>query len=505
MKSENHRGHSNRRGNFRGSYASKRGGRGQSKRGQGRGTGGSYNSGDTNRGTSQGARGLQTEQSKATVTQLSQTGQPTFSYREVLCNPRPKQEPEKNIALKQPTPITKTPTQPQNPRRNIHEPLQLYDLLDFSKTKPAKQEKKRKKKPENRTKKQISDNPNWATNERQIQRRRKERIAPKKKKLTPIKKAILLEREINGTTGPPSQPNSPPVVREYCTQNITVELNRACRCLLQELSRFQQRYREKNPNKAAAKKRLVCGLREVTRSIERKKSKCVIITPNIESVDAPGGLNSVLDEMIKSCKKNKVFLVFGMTRNSMGKAVGTKRLRVSAVSILDYQGAEQHFNLVVDLTKKARQLWNSQNRPKKKNPPIMSSSNHSISNPNENHPDQDSAVDNATADGNDQDSVLDNGTADGGDQDSVLDNATADGNDQDSVLDNAAADGNDQDCTDQGVYDEKDVLNHNIYDTNYHVNKNNVCRDDNATSNNSIGGSNDCTGNNSEEHNNENN
>lgn len=58
--------------------------------------------------------------------------------------------------------------------------------------------------------------------------------------------------------------------------------------LLQELVSFQERIYQKDPMRAKAKRRLVMGLREVTKHMKLNKIKCVIISPNCEKIQSKG-------------------------------------------------------------------------------------------------------------------------------------------------------------------------------------------------------------------------
>ncbi len=262
------------------------------------------------------------------------------------------------------------------------------------------------------------ENPNWATSERLVVRRSKERENPKPKKPTKLKKVILEYRESNTSDShnaneeilspnvlkclppgaaskqcinKPQVPNTSFQVRvssrfinrvhsvsRYCKQLISLELNKATHELLQELLRFQLRAIAKNPEKVlsclskslqffnlisisllqmAVKKRMVYGLREVQRSVERRKAKCIIVAPNFEHVssgisfafwfflfllplhicDIEGGLDEYVKHLAVECKRAGTRMVFAMTRNTLGKALN-KRLRMMAVAILNYQG-----------------------------------------------------------------------------------------------------------------------------------------------------------------------
>ena len=75
----------------------------------------------------------------------------------------------------------------------------------------------------------------------------------------------------------------------YANQVITAELNDATQTCVAELKRFQDRLYFKDPIKAKMRRRLVFGLREVTKGVQLEKAKCVIVAPNIEETDQAGG------------------------------------------------------------------------------------------------------------------------------------------------------------------------------------------------------------------------
>jgi len=74
----------------------------------------------------------------------------------------------------------------------------------------------------------------------------------------------------------------------YCNQVLNKEIDESVTMLLQELVRFQERVYQKDPTKAKAKRRLVMGLREVTKHMKLSKITCVIISPNCEKIQAKG-------------------------------------------------------------------------------------------------------------------------------------------------------------------------------------------------------------------------
>jgi ribosomal protein L30E len=72
--------------------------------------------------------------------------------------------------------------------------------------------------------------------------------------------------------------------------------------------------------------------------VERKKAKCVVVTPNIERISSPeGGLFEAVEAIVRKSQQNRIIVIFAMTRTSLGKAIA-KRLKVAALAILDPSG-----------------------------------------------------------------------------------------------------------------------------------------------------------------------
>jgi hypothetical protein len=74
----------------------------------------------------------------------------------------------------------------------------------------------------------------------------------------------------------------------YCNQVLCKEIDECVTLLLQELVSFQERIYQKDPVRAKARRRLVMGLREVTKHMKLNKIKCVIISPNCEKIQSKG-------------------------------------------------------------------------------------------------------------------------------------------------------------------------------------------------------------------------
>ncbi|XP_068613621.1 selenocysteine insertion sequence-binding protein 2-like [Brachionichthys hirsutus] len=144
--------------------------------------------------------------------------------------------------------------------------------------------------------------------------------------------------------------------REYCNQVLNKEIDESVTLLLQELVRFQERVYQKDPTKAKSKRRLVMGLREVTKHMRLNKIKCVIISPNCEKIQSKGGLDEALYNVIAMAREQEIPFVFALGRKALGRCVN-KIVSVSVVGIFNYSGAEGLFNRLVSLTEEARKAY----------------------------------------------------------------------------------------------------------------------------------------------------
>ncbi|XP_072006884.1 selenocysteine insertion sequence-binding protein 2 isoform X3 [Engystomops pustulosus] len=142
--------------------------------------------------------------------------------------------------------------------------------------------------------------------------------------------------------------------REYCSQVLNKEVDSCVTELLKELVRFQDRLFLKDPVKAKTKRRLVMGLREVLKHLKLKKLKCIIISPNCEKIQSKGGLDDTLQTIISCACEQNVPFVFALNRKALGRCVN-KAVPVSVVGIFSYDGAQDHFHKLCELTMKARE------------------------------------------------------------------------------------------------------------------------------------------------------
>ncbi|XP_069083653.1 selenocysteine insertion sequence-binding protein 2 [Pleurodeles waltl] len=145
--------------------------------------------------------------------------------------------------------------------------------------------------------------------------------------------------------------------REYCNQVLSKEVDSCVTDLLKELVRFQDRLFQKDPVKAKVKRRLVMGLREVLKHLKLKKLKCVIISPNCEKIQSKGGLDETLQTIIACACEQNIPFVFALSRKALGRCLN-KAVPVSVVGIFSYDGAQDHFHKMCELTMKAREDYN---------------------------------------------------------------------------------------------------------------------------------------------------
>ncbi|XP_042580651.1 selenocysteine insertion sequence-binding protein 2-like isoform X2 [Cyprinus carpio] len=159
---------------------------------------------------------------------------------------------------------------------------------------------------------------------------------------------------------PNSNPNLPKIhsrkFRDYCNQVLRKDVDECVSSLLKELVRFQDRLYQRDPMKARMKRRLVMGLREVLKHLKLRKVKCVIISPNCERIQSKGGLDEALHTIIDTCRDQGIPFVFALSRKALGRCVN-KAVPVSLVGIFNYDGAQDHYHKMIELSAEARKAY----------------------------------------------------------------------------------------------------------------------------------------------------
>ncbi|XP_070690338.1 selenocysteine insertion sequence-binding protein 2 [Pempheris klunzingeri] len=144
--------------------------------------------------------------------------------------------------------------------------------------------------------------------------------------------------------------------RDYCSQMLSKEVDECVTALLKELVRFQDRLYQKDPMKARMKRRIVMGLREVLKHLKLRKVKCVVISPNCERIQSKGGLDEALYTIIDTCREQGVPFVFALSRKALGRCVN-KAVPVSLVGIFNYDGAQDFYHKMIELSSEARRAY----------------------------------------------------------------------------------------------------------------------------------------------------
>lgn len=142
--------------------------------------------------------------------------------------------------------------------------------------------------------------------------------------------------------------------RNYCDHLVTEEINQCLERLISDLVRFQERHYQKDPIKARARKRYVCGLREVAKHVKLKKLKCVIIPPNLDNIQSTGGLNSIVGDIIGNSRELGIPVIYGLSRRKLAYLL-KKKHKVGCLGIFSYDGAETWYKQLVELVGKARE------------------------------------------------------------------------------------------------------------------------------------------------------
>jgi len=119
---------------------------------------------------------------------------------------------------------------------------------------------------------------------------------------------------------------------------LSKTLDESTQRLLADLVRFQDQQHAKDPVKAKARRRYVVGLREAKKFLTVKKVQLLILAPDLEKIEATGGLNDSLDELKRLAAESECPVVFSLGRWKLGKAC-RRPVAISCVAVLNYHGA----------------------------------------------------------------------------------------------------------------------------------------------------------------------
>ena len=101
------------------------------------------------------------------------------------------------------------------------------------------------------------------------------------------------------------------------------------------------------------RKRLIAGLREVTKQVERNRVKIIFLAPDIQRCPETGGLDQAVEHLLESARKAQLPIVYALSRRKIGRVL-KKNVPVSCCGVLNYQGTEEIWNKLSELILKAK-------------------------------------------------------------------------------------------------------------------------------------------------------
>uniref|UniRef100_A0A1B0CM61 Putative ribosomal protein l7ae/l30e/s12e/gadd45 family n=1 Tax=Lutzomyia longipalpis TaxID=7200 RepID=A0A1B0CM61_LUTLO len=195
-----------------------------------------------------------------------------------------------------------------------------------------------------------------------VRHRGKKHEFPKPKPRTTAKRRILEIRhekaneEFKDTKLTPYNPHSRRY-REYCDHFTEEDLCGRVEAILQDLFRFQDRAFHRNEIKARAKRRYVVGFKEANRMLDVNKVKLLIVATDLERSPGEGGLDEAVYALRKRVREAKVPYVFALSRRGIGNIL-QKSPAVSCVAVLDYSGAKEKVDELLEVVDQKRSMYN---------------------------------------------------------------------------------------------------------------------------------------------------
>lgn len=101
------------------------------------------------------------------------------------------------------------------------------------------------------------------------------------------------------------------------------------------------------------KKRLVAGLREVTKQVERNRIKIIFLAPDIQRCPETGGLDEAVRRLLDTARKLDIPIVYALSRRKIGRVL-LKKVPVSCCGILNYQATEETWKKLTEAVTAAR-------------------------------------------------------------------------------------------------------------------------------------------------------
>uniref|UniRef100_A0A1B0DF05 Ribosomal protein eL8/eL30/eS12/Gadd45 domain-containing protein n=1 Tax=Phlebotomus papatasi TaxID=29031 RepID=A0A1B0DF05_PHLPP len=196
-----------------------------------------------------------------------------------------------------------------------------------------------------------------------VRHRGKKHEFPKPKARTMAKRRILEIRQEKSReeakTMAKNMTNNPHSrrYREYCDHFTEEDLCSRVESILQDLFRFQDLAFHRSEIKARAKRRYVVGFKEANRMLDINKVKLLIVATDLERSPGEGGLDEAVYALRKRVREAIVPYVFALTRRAIGNIL-QKSPAVSCVAVLDYSGAKEKVDELLQVVDQKRSMYN---------------------------------------------------------------------------------------------------------------------------------------------------
>jgi ribosomal protein L7Ae-like RNA K-turn-binding protein len=113
---------------------------------------------------------------------------------------------------------------------------------------------------------------------------------------------------------------------------------------------------EFNTHLARMKKRLIAGLREVTKQVERNRVKIIFLAPDIQRCPETGGLDEAVKRLLDAARRLDLPIVYALSRRKLGRVL-FKKVPVSCCGILNYQATEETWKQLTEAVTLARENY----------------------------------------------------------------------------------------------------------------------------------------------------
>ncbi|XP_017772230.1 PREDICTED: selenocysteine insertion sequence-binding protein 2 isoform X2 [Nicrophorus vespilloides] len=190
--------------------------------------------------------------------------------------------------------------------------------------------------PEQKPNKKYSGNPlDSSQPERSTGKHREE---PKPKKLTRLKKDVKATQETSD------------ICVKYCENLVNNDVDLLAAKLIAEIVELQEKLYKKDHLKGQRQRKYVVGFNQVMKYLTINKLKALIIAVDVK-VLKEDMLHETILKCVRLAKTNNIPYIFALKRRKIG-LITMKFLPVSCFGVLNFQGANESFNILIAESKK---------------------------------------------------------------------------------------------------------------------------------------------------------